>query len=86
MTSLEGTSHGPVRVTMVVKDLRGFTHYYEELETTPDAVRDAFDLMARVSSPLTLGAPAGPGDAMLVRSPSRGVRRGLTWLTSRMGV
>lgn len=38
-----------VRVSVIVKDSRGFTHYYEELETTPDAVRDAFDLMARRS-------------------------------------
>lgn len=40
-------SREAVRVSVVVKDARGFTHYYEEIETTPDAVRDAFDLMAR---------------------------------------
>jgi hypothetical protein len=33
-----------------VKDDRGFTHIYEELETTPAAVRDAYDLMARRST------------------------------------
>ena len=38
---------GLVRVSLVAKDDRGFTHVYEELETTPAAVRDAFDLMAR---------------------------------------
>jgi len=39
-----------VRVNVVITDSRGFTHYYEELETTPAAVRDAFDLMARAAS------------------------------------
>lgn len=39
-----------VRVSLVVRDDRGFTHYYEELETTADAVRDAYDLMARRAS------------------------------------
>lgn len=43
-------SREAVRVSVVVKDARGFTHYYEEIETTPDAVRDAFDLMARRGS------------------------------------
>lgn len=43
------TAGDSVRVSVIVKDARGFTHYYEELETTPDAVRDAFDLMARRS-------------------------------------
>jgi hypothetical protein len=38
---------GLVRVSLVARDDRGFTHVYEELETTPAAVRDAFDLMAR---------------------------------------
>jgi hypothetical protein len=38
---------GLLRVSLVAKDDRGFTHIYEELETTPAAVRDAFDLMAR---------------------------------------
>lgn len=38
-----------VRVTVIVNDSHGFTHYYEELETTPSAVRDAFDLMARAA-------------------------------------
>ncbi|MFK3833582.1 hypothetical protein [Microbacterium sp. NPDC087868] len=41
---------GTVRVSLVVRDERGFTHYYEEVETTADAVRDAYDLMARRSS------------------------------------
>lgn len=41
---------GAVRVSLVVRDERGFTHYYEEVETTADAVRDAFDLMARRSA------------------------------------
>ncbi|MCZ4302517.1 hypothetical protein [Microbacterium oxydans] len=36
-----------VRVSMVVKDDRGFTHYYEDVVTTPEAVRDAFDLLVR---------------------------------------
>lgn len=40
-------ARGLVRVSVVVRDDRGFTHVYEELETTPTAVRDAFDLMAR---------------------------------------
>lgn len=40
---------GAVRVSLVVRDERGFTHYYEEVETTADAVRDAYDLMARRS-------------------------------------
>ena len=40
---------GMVRVSLVVRDERGFTHYYEEVETTADAVRDAYDLMARRS-------------------------------------
>ncbi|MFJ2503704.1 hypothetical protein [Microbacterium sp. NPDC087592] len=34
-------------MSLVAKDDRGFTHIYEEVETTPAAVRDAFDLMAR---------------------------------------
>lgn len=38
---------GLLRVSLVAKDDRGFTHIYEEVETTPAAVRDAFDLMAR---------------------------------------
>lgn len=42
-------STGTVRVSLIARDERGFTHYYEELETTADAVRDAFDLMARRS-------------------------------------
>lgn len=42
--------NGMVRVSLVVRDERGFTHYYEEVETTADAVRDAYDLMARRSS------------------------------------
>ncbi|KQQ65349.1 hypothetical protein [Microbacterium sp. Leaf320] len=36
-------------MSMVVRDARGFTHYYEEIATTPDSVRDAFDLMVRAS-------------------------------------
>lgn len=36
-----------VRVSIVVRDDRGFTHYYEDVVTTPGAVRDAFDLMTR---------------------------------------
>jgi hypothetical protein len=34
-----------VRVSITVKDDRGFTHYYEEVVTTPAAVRDAYNLM-----------------------------------------
>lgn len=40
-----------VRVSVIVRDSRGFTHYYEELDSTPAAVRDAYDLMARHRSP-----------------------------------
>lgn len=36
-----------VRVSIVVNDSRGFTHYYEDVVTTPAAVRDAFDLLVR---------------------------------------
>lgn len=36
-----------VRVSIVVRDERGFTHYYEDVVTTPDAVRDAFNLMVQ---------------------------------------
>lgn len=36
-----------VRVSVIVRDDRGFTHYYEDVMTTPGAVRDAFDLMIR---------------------------------------
>lgn len=50
------TTAGRVRVSLVVRDDRGFTHIYEELDTTPAAVRDAYDLMARQST------PAGPAD------------------------
>lgn len=42
----------PVRVSVVVRDSRGFTHYYEEIRTTPNAVRDAFDLMSRAAEQL----------------------------------
>ena len=53
--SVPSQSHSPaqgarVRVSMVVRDSRGFTHFYEELESTPDAVRDAYDSMARATS------------------------------------
>ena len=48
-----------VRVSVVVKDQRGFTHYYEDVVTTPDAVRDAFDLMAR-RAPATGHASSRP--------------------------
>lgn len=48
--SSSAVSTGTVRVSLVVRDERGFTHYYEELETTADAVRDAYDLMARRSA------------------------------------
>lgn len=46
-TAAQSRSEGAVRVSLVVRDERGFTHYYAELETTADAVRDAHDLMAR---------------------------------------
>lgn len=36
-----------VRVSVIVNDSRGFTHYYEDVVTTPAAVRDAFDLIVR---------------------------------------
>jgi len=38
-----------VRVSVVVTDSRGFRHFYEELETTPRAVGEAFDLMVRAT-------------------------------------
>ena len=38
-----------VRVSIIVRDDRGFTHYYEDVVTTPGGVRDAFDLMARTT-------------------------------------
>ncbi|MFF7292801.1 hypothetical protein ACFY9N_09740 [Microbacterium sp. NPDC008134] len=50
LTSAAPARSGMVRVSLVVRDERGFTHYYEEVETTADAVRDAYDLMARRSS------------------------------------
>lgn len=36
-----------VRVSIRVSDDRGFTHYYQDVVTTPDAVRDAFALLLR---------------------------------------
>lgn len=48
-----------VRVSVTVKDDRGFTHYYEDVVTTPEAVRDAFDLMARRAP--TTGASSTAG-------------------------
>lgn len=54
------TTAGRVRVSLVVKDERGFTHIYEELETTPAAVRDAYDLMARLSVPAGLAPVPEP--------------------------
>lgn len=51
-TEPRSTVGARVRVSLVVKDDRGFTHIYEELETTPTAVRDAYDLMVRESNPI----------------------------------
>jgi hypothetical protein len=36
-----------VRVSVVVEDDRGFTHCYEDVVTTPAALREAFHLMVR---------------------------------------
>lgn len=38
---------GTVRASLVVHDDRGFTHYYEDVVTTPSAVRDAYGHMVR---------------------------------------
>lgn len=46
-----------VRVSLIVKDDRGFTHYYEEVVTTPAAVRDAFDLMVKAAPTTNDRAP-----------------------------
>lgn len=45
-----------VRVSVIVRDNRGFTHYYEEIDSTPGAIRDAYDLMAR-HRPLRVDSP-----------------------------
>lgn len=41
------TGEEATRVSVIVRDDRGFTHYYEDVVTTPEAVRDAFYLMGR---------------------------------------
>lgn len=71
MTSnLSGHGDDTVRVTVIVNDSRGFRHYYEELETTPAAVRDAFDLMARAASPNPArDARTGSGHSQLQVDP-----------------
>lgn len=71
-----------VHVSVVVKDARGFTHYYEQLATTPAAVREAYDLMARSARDV----PASPDvpsvdaldttDAVLARLGTDGFRFG----------
>lgn len=46
-----------VNVSVIVRDSRGFAHYYEELEADPAVVRQAYDTMARTAPRSLTSAP-----------------------------
>ncbi|UPL15689.1 hypothetical protein [Microbacterium galbinum] len=79
-TTTPDTRHDIVHLALVVKDARGFTHYYEQLATTPAAVREAYDLMARAAQdvPASQDVPSVDAldatDAVLARLGAGGSR------------